>query len=216
MLYGQGIRYNGVGVDSSTYDKSLANYTYDPAEARKLLAKAEFPNGFDTPCYNLTTQREPYIKEVGEAIYAYLQTIGVRCQVRGLEYSAWLDMIRRKPNHAPDGIISTMSGQGIPSDPANVWVLHLHEYVPESGLGAFSLTKDDKATKLVKQLQGTMAPAKRAGLIKEIGQYKHDMVLGGIPTYQPVVTLAWRDKFAFTPWPFPGYWRGFQEVSAVP
>ncbi|MGB3503393.1 MAG: ABC transporter substrate-binding protein [Mesorhizobium sp.] len=213
ILHGQGQRYNGVGVDSVNHDSSLANYAYDPAAARELLAKAGYPNGFDTPCYNLTTQREPFVKEVGEAIFAYLQTIGVRCQVQGLEYAAWLDMMRRKPDHAADGIISTMSGQGIPSDPANVWVLHLHEYVPGGGLGAFSMTKDETANGLVRELQGTMEPARRSELIKQIGRYKHENVLGGIPTYQPIVTLAWRDRIKFKPWPFPGYWRGFQDVS---
>jgi len=28
------------------------------------------------------------------------------------------------------------------------------------------------------------------------------------------VTLAWRtDKVAFTPWPWPGAWHGFQQIS---
>ncbi len=213
VLRGQGQRYNGVGVDSANYDPTLENYKYDPAAAKDLLVKAGYPNGFDTPCYNLTTQREPFIKEVGEAIYAYLQTIGVRCQLVGLEYSAWIDMVRRKPDHSADGIVSTMSGQFIPSDPANAWVLHLHEYVPGGGLGAFSMTKDEKANKLVRELQATMDADKRSKLIKEIARYKHENVLGGIPTYQPVITLAWRDNVEFKPWPFPGYWRGFQEVA---
>jgi peptide/nickel transport system substrate-binding protein len=32
-------------------------------------------------------------------------------------------------------------------------------------------------------------------------------------TYRPVITLAWRDKVEFRPWPFPGAWREFQEIS---
>lgn len=27
------------------------------------------------------------------------------------------------------------------------------------------------------------------------------------------MTMAWRDTIDFKPWPFPGYWRAFQEVS---
>jgi peptide/nickel transport system substrate-binding protein len=28
-----------------------------------------------------------------------------------------------------------------------------------------------------------------------------------------VITLAWRDKLEFRPWPFPGAWREFQEIG---
>jgi peptide/nickel transport system substrate-binding protein len=37
-------------------------------------------------------------------------------------------------------------------------------------------------------------------------------VLGGVPTYRPVITFAWRDKVDFTPWPAAN-WRNFQEVG---
>ncbi len=40
-------------------------------EAKRLLTEAGYPNGFDTPCYNLTTPREPNVKEMGEAVFAY-------------------------------------------------------------------------------------------------------------------------------------------------
>jgi peptide/nickel transport system substrate-binding protein len=58
-----------------------------------------------------------------------------------------------------------------------------------------------------------MDPEKREELIRKIAKYKHDNVLGGVPTYRPVVTFAWRDKVEFKPWPYPGAWRGFQEIG---
>jgi len=39
-------------------------------------------------------------------------------------------------------------------------------------------------------------------------------VLGGLTTYRPLVTLAWRTgKVNFVPWPSPGFWRNFQEIG---
>jgi len=42
---------------------------------------------------------------------------------------------------------------------------------------------------------------------------KHERVAGGLPTYRPVVTFAWRDKVEFKAWPQPGYWRQMQEIG---
>ena len=57
-------------------------------------------------------------------------------------------------------------------------------------------------------------PAKRTALLHEIARKKHEEVLGGLTTYRPLVTLAWRtDKVAFTPWPWPGAWHDFQQIS---
>lgn len=211
VLNGQGQRYAGIGSDSVAFDPSMTLYPYDPDKARQLLAEAGYPNGFDTPCYNLITQREPNVKEVGEAIFAYLQTIGIRCQITGLEYGAWVDKLRRA-NGEMDGILSTMSGQGIPADPGNAWVLSLHSFVPGTGYGIYSQTSDPKADEMVKRLQQVMDRDERTALIREIATYKYENLLAGIPTYEPLLTFAWRDNIEFDAWPYPGYWRQFQEV----
>ena len=39
------------------------------------------------------------------------------------------------------------------------------------------------------------------------------ILAGGLPTYRPVVTFAWRDKVEFKGWPQPGFWRQMQEVG---
>ncbi|MGB6117810.1 MAG: ABC transporter substrate-binding protein [Mesorhizobium sp.] len=212
VLNGQGVRYAGIGTDSLAYDPSWPLYNYDPVKAKDLLAKAGFPNGFDTPCYNLTTQREANIKEVGEAIYAYLGTIGIRCQVVGLEYGAWVDKLRRATGEM-DGILSTMSTQGIPADPGNAWTLSLHTYSKDTGYGVYSQTSDPEADKMVQELQRVMKIEDRIALIQKLGKYKYDNLLAGIPTYQPILTFAWRDNVKFEPWPYPGYWRNFQEIG---
>ena len=215
VLFGQGERYVEVGRGSTGYDPNLKPYPYDMRKAKQLLSEAGYPNGFETPCYNLITQREPNVKEMGEAVFAYLGTVGIRCKVQGLEYSAWINMGRRGRDAPPemDGVLMGMWGHGLPGDPGPSWAGHLHSFVKGKGFGSYSFDNDPQADKMVEELKQTMAPEKRAELIKKIARYKHENVLGGVTTYRPVVTLAWRDNLEFRPWPSPGSWRGFQEVS---
>ena len=215
VLFGQGERYAEVGKGSVGYDPDLKPLPYDPKKARELLRQAGFPNGFDTPCYNLTTPREPNVKEMGEAVFAYLTQSGIRCRVQGLEYGAWLNLGRRGRNAPPemDGVMSWMWSQNLPGDPGTAWAGHLHSFVAGKGWGSYSQTNDAQADQMVEELKLTMDPEKRAALIKKIAKYKRDNVLGGFTTYRPMVTFAWRDKVEFKGWPYPGYWRGMQEVS---
>ncbi len=104
VLFGQGQRYAEIGPDETGYDPALKPYPFDPKKARALLAEAGYPKGFDTPCYNLTTPREPNVKEMGDAVFAYLSAVGIRCKVNELEYGAWINLGRRgRERPAGDG-----------------------------------------------------------------------------------------------------------------
>ncbi len=57
-----------------------------------------------------------------------------------------------------------------------------------------------------------MDPGARYRLASRIARLKHEQVAGGLPTYRPLITLAWRDTLAFRPWPGAG-WRSMYEVD---
>lgn len=104
----------------------------------------------------------------------------------------------------------------LPGDPSVPWAGHLHSFVAGKGWGSYSYTADEKADAMVEKLKETMVPAKREELIRELARYKHDNVLGGLTTYRPIITLAWRGKVEFKPRTLPCYWRGFQEIGLKP
>ena len=65
----------------------------------------------------------------------------------------------------------------------------------------------------MEELKTIMDPAKRDSMARRIARYKNENVLGGMTTYQPMITLAWRaDKVDFKAWPG-GAWRVFQDVA---
>jgi peptide/nickel transport system substrate-binding protein len=68
------------------YTLSLPPYPYDPARAKKLLAEAGYPNGFDGGEYSCDAS----YSTVAEAIGNYLGAIGIRTQLRPMERAAFL------------------------------------------------------------------------------------------------------------------------------
>jgi len=63
-------------------------FAYDPARAKKLLADAGYPNGFEIDLY---AYRE---REQSEAMVNYLRAIGIKANLRFMQYAAMRDAAR--------------------------------------------------------------------------------------------------------------------------
>jgi peptide/nickel transport system substrate-binding protein len=69
-------------------DEGATRYSYDPALAKKLLAEAGFPNGFDTEIFAYRERNQT------EAIISNLQAVGIRAKLSFSQYAAMRDAIR--------------------------------------------------------------------------------------------------------------------------
>jgi peptide/nickel transport system substrate-binding protein len=69
-------------------EEGATKYKYDPAMAKKLLAEAGYPNGFDI---GIVAYRD---RNQTEAIINYLQAVGIRAKLTYLQYAAMRDQVR--------------------------------------------------------------------------------------------------------------------------
>lgn len=74
------------------YNKEIKDYPYDPEQAKKLLAEAGFPNGFDVDLWYMPVPRpyNPNGKRVAELIQADWAAIGVKAKPVTYEWGEYI------------------------------------------------------------------------------------------------------------------------------
>lgn len=69
-------------------DEGAPRYPYDPARAKALLAEAGHPNGFEIDLYAYRERQQT------EAMIGYLRAVGIRANLRFMQYAAMRDALR--------------------------------------------------------------------------------------------------------------------------
>ncbi|MFT4716434.1 MAG: peptide/nickel transport system substrate-binding protein [Paracoccaceae bacterium] len=72
------------------YIDLTAQSAYDPDLAKKLLAEAGFPDGFET---TLKLPPPSYARRGGEIIAAQLRAVGINAVISNLEWAQWLEQV---------------------------------------------------------------------------------------------------------------------------
>ncbi len=160
---------HGVGAPLDSYvsasypygvDPALKPYVYDRALAKKELAAAGYPNGFDTEL--LCPSDNP--KELCEVIAAYWTTVGVRAQVKVIDYAAW----SRLNNTHKSGPLTMMQFSNAIYDPIH----------PISGAATKAGTWSDyynaDVEKLIEDGDTETDRAKRDVIFRKIARLLHD------------------------------------------
>ena len=141
---------------------------YDQARARKLLAEAGYPNGFDGGEFH---PFPPY-NSMGEAIVGNLQAVGIRTRMRIMERAAYFAAWRDKKLHGVILVITAASGNA---------ATRIEPYATKDGIYAYgSLPQIDD---LYVRQSREMDPKKREELVHQIQKLMHEHVMN-VPIYE--------------------------------
>jgi peptide/nickel transport system substrate-binding protein len=153
---------------SLEFARSYDPPAYDPAQSKKLLAEAGFPNGFDA---GDLTPFPPYFG-LAEGIANYLQPVGIRTRVRTMERAAFLTAWREKK------LKGVIMGLGAPAGNA---ATRIEVYVTKGGIYSSGVVPEieDLYQRQAKELDRK----KREALLHQIQQIMHDRVMH-VPIYE--------------------------------
>jgi peptide/nickel transport system substrate-binding protein len=171
--------YLGLGkISASIIPQSLEYYwapppyAHDPAGARRLLAEAGHPQGFDAG----ELSSEPFAASgIGEPVINDLKAVGIRLRLRPLERAAFLKQ------YADKGLKNViLAGSGSPGTAAT----RLEQYVISGGL--YTYTNIPEVDGLYNAQANELNPRARRVILDKMQQIIHDRVLFG-----PVLEYAY-------------------------
>ena len=166
VLEGNGVLLGSPLTDKHFgYDPSIKPYDYDPGKAKKLLAEAGYPNGFD---FIINSPNGRYLndKEMAEAVAGDLRKIGIRANVKTHEWGTYMNRMYSH-NNAPAYLL----GWGNTSFDADFTIAPLMR--TGKLLGNVSFPRLDE---LIDQGISTMDPKKRQKIYSEASQVIHEEV----------------------------------------
>lgn len=143
---------------------AIEPYPYDPAKAKKLLAEAGYPNGFDAGELH---QIPPYFS-MGETIIGYLGAVGIKLQMRPMERAAFFAAWGTKKLRGVCVCASALYGNA---------ATRMSEIVPSDGAYAYGGYPDIDA--LYKQQARETDRKKREVQLHQIQQTLHERVRFG-------------------------------------
>ena len=143
---------------------SLEPYPYDPVKAKRLLAEAGYPNGFDAGELH---QLPPYFS-MGEAIVTSLAAVGIKLRMRPMERAAFISAWASKKLRGVCVCASALYGNA---------ATRMSEIVPTGGAYAYSGYPDIDA--LYRQQARETDRNKREVMLHQIQRLLHERIRFG-------------------------------------
>jgi peptide/nickel transport system substrate-binding protein len=161
----------GIVLRSMQFALPIEPDPYDPVQAKKLLADAGYPNGFDA---GDLTPIPPY-SAVGEVAVNYLGAVGIRTRLRTMERAAFFSAFQAKKLKGV--CFCTVA---IPGNAST----RLSENVPSSGTYAYGGWPD--IDELYQKQLTEADPAKREAMLHQIQKILHERT-----RFAPIYEYFW-------------------------
>jgi len=150
---------------------ALEPYAYDPAKAKRLLAEAGHPNGFDAGDLH---PWPPYFS-MGEAIGGFLGAVGIKTKLRTMERAAFYSALASKKLRGLCVCINAVYGNA---------ASRISEIVPSDGAFAYGGSPDVDA--LYKTQARETDRKKREAVLHQIQRLMYERV-----RYAPIYEYIW-------------------------
>ncbi|MBC7427459.1 MAG: ABC transporter substrate-binding protein [Bacteriovorax sp.] len=161
-----------------SYNNTVKDYDYNVEEAKALLKKAGFPNGFETELWTLPVARpyNPNGKKMGELMQADLAKIGVKVKLISYDWPTYLEKSKTGQHQ-----MIQMGWTGDNGDPDNFFGVLLGCASVKSGSN-YPRWCDQKFNKLIDDAKTTTDVAARTKFYMQAQVIAHDQA--------PVVNIA--------------------------
>jgi peptide/nickel transport system substrate-binding protein len=163
-------------------------YPYDLAAARKLLADAGYPQGFEV---DFACPNNRYIndEEICQAVTAMWARLGVKAKLRTLPLTTYFPMIQRYEASI------YMLGWGVPTFDALYSLQSLLRSVGAQGDGNYNVGRysNPQMDALIERIKKEVDPKTRNQLIERALQLSHDDV-AYLPLHNQIIPWAMKDK----------------------
>ena len=137
-------------------------WPYDPAKAKKLLAEAGYPNGFNAGEYSVDNA----YTSVVEAIVNYFSVVGITAKVRPLERAAFFSQFKDKKLRN-----LVQSGSGAAGNAAT----RIEAFVAADGLYSYGSYPDVEG--LFREQAAELDPKRREMILHKLQQLMHDKAM---------------------------------------
>ncbi len=161
----------GMVPRSFEFALALEPHPYDPAQAKKLLAEAGYPNGFDGGDVH---PWPPYFS-TGEAVANYLAAVGIRSRLRTMERAAFYPALASKKLKGICVCVNAVYGNA---------ASRMSETVPAEGAFAYGAYPDIEA--LYRQQAQELDKKKRGAMLAQIQQQLFERV-----RFAPIYEYIW-------------------------
>ena len=137
-------------------------WPFDPTKAKKLLAEAGYPNGFNAGEYSVDSA----YSSVVEAIANYFGVVGITAKVRPLERAAFFSQFKEKKLRN-----LVQSGSGAAGNAAT----RIEAFVAADGLYSYGSYPDIEG--LFREQAAELDPKRREAILQKLQQLMHDKVM---------------------------------------
>jgi len=172
-------------------DEGAPRYAYDPAKSKALLAEAGYPNGFEIDMYAYRERPQT------EAVIGYLRAVGIKANLRFMQYAAMRDAIREHKA----GFARQTWGSFSVNDMSAMTPVYFKFSVDD-------VTRDPEVRDLLDAGDTSVKPAVRQvaykNALKRIAEQAY-----AVPMYSLPVYYAYAKDLQFQPYPdeIPRFWE---------